>query len=182
MNKTYEVTAIRSDGWWAIEITSGLPDHMIGVTQTPRVNNVEGAAIDVIVDLLECEPTDVEVNVTFELPERMQSALDLFSDAKELEANARAEASRMRSQAATDLLEAHLTMREAGHLLEISQQRVKQLVDRVDSDYAQAGEAARKRIVVLMADSPSYIDTEATTELSKLLSSMTSSELPAVGA
>lgn len=130
MTNNYNVLATRSGTWWTIEITSGLPDDMLGVSQTRRLNDVESTARSIIGDLLEIDATDLEIQITIELPDGLQSLVDLFADADVLEDAARSQAALARSSAASSLLDEGLTMREAGELLGLSHQRIKQLADR----------------------------------------------------
>ena len=55
--------AVQSGDWWEIEITSGLPDNMLGVSQARRLADVEDVARNVVADLLEIEVDDVAVEV-----------------------------------------------------------------------------------------------------------------------
>lgn len=55
--------AVQSGDWWEIEITSGLPDNMLGVSQARRLADVEDVARNVVADLLEVEVDDVAVEV-----------------------------------------------------------------------------------------------------------------------
>ena len=57
------VVAVQSGDWWEIEITSGLPDNMLGVSQARRLADVEDVARNVVADLLEVEVDDVAVEV-----------------------------------------------------------------------------------------------------------------------
>ncbi|MGI9017894.1 MAG: hypothetical protein ACR2HR_12445 [Euzebya sp.] len=134
MSDTYDVTATRSGDWWAIEVTSGLPTNMLGVSQARRLTDVEGVARSLIGDLLEVPATLVEVNVLIELPPELQQMVELYRDADLVEDAARSEAASARSRAAVAFLKAHLTMREAGEVLGVSHQRIKQLVDRASDD------------------------------------------------
>ena len=60
---TYQVVAVRSGGWWEIEVTSGLPDNMLGVSQARNLAEVEEVARNVVADLLDIDADDVEVEV-----------------------------------------------------------------------------------------------------------------------
>ncbi len=130
MSTTYEVVATRSGDWWAIEVVSGLPDDMLGVSQARRLGEVDDRARSVIAELLEIAPDNVDVTIKVELPPELQRAVDRYGWAEIVERAARSAAAETRSQTAASLVAAGLTMREAGELLGISHQRVKQLVDR----------------------------------------------------
>ena len=64
MTTTYHAVATRSGDWWAIEITSGLPGNMLGVSQTRSLDEVEDAARSVVADLLEVEPSEIDLRVS----------------------------------------------------------------------------------------------------------------------
>ena len=63
MSDTYDVTATRNGDWWEIEIISGLPDKVLGVSQTRRLTKVEDIARSLVVDLLEVDAADVDINI-----------------------------------------------------------------------------------------------------------------------
>ena len=130
MTSTYSATAHRSGDWWAIEVTRGLADDMLGVTQTRRLGDVEDATRDLIAELTDVDATDVDVDVEVVVPDDLSELVALFRHAETFEAAARTEAAAARGWAAAGLLRSHLTMREAGQLLGISHQRIKQLADR----------------------------------------------------
>ena len=64
----YQVVAVRSGEWWEIEVTSGLPDNMLGVSQARSLAEVEEVARSVVADLLEVDADDVEVEVELVQP------------------------------------------------------------------------------------------------------------------
>lgn len=133
---TYNVVATRSGRWWAIEVTSGLPDNVLGVSQARRLTEVEKVARELIVDLVGGDTDEVDVVVETKLPEELEPMLALFREATSIETVARSVVAHARSLAAELLLDADLTVREAGLLLGVSHQRVKQLADRAhESDY-----------------------------------------------
>ena len=63
MTTTYDAVATRSGDWWAIEITSGLPDNMLGVSQARSLDEVEDVARSVVADLLEIEPSEIGIHL-----------------------------------------------------------------------------------------------------------------------
>lgn len=69
MTTTYHAVATRSGDWWAIEISSGLPENMLGVSQVRSLDEVEEVARSVVADLLEVEPSEIDVRVS-EAPAR----------------------------------------------------------------------------------------------------------------
>ena len=64
----YQVVAVRSGEWWEIEVTSGLPDNVLGVSQTRSLAEVEDVARNLIADLLEVSADDVDVGVELVQP------------------------------------------------------------------------------------------------------------------
>ena len=60
---TYRVVAVRSGEWWEIEVTSGLPDKVLGVSQARSLAEVEDVARNLIADLFEVNTDDVDVEV-----------------------------------------------------------------------------------------------------------------------
>ena len=134
MGTIYDVIVTRSGDWWAIEITAGLPDDVLGVSQARRLTQVHDMARNLIGDLLEVEPAEVDVRVLVQLPPELQDMVELYRDAGIVEHVARTEAALARSRAASALLNADLTMRENAEVLGVSHQRIKQLVDRAPDD------------------------------------------------
>ena len=63
MNAPYRAVAERNGDWWEIEITSGLPPNMLGVSQARRRSDVERAARTVIAELLDIEPDGIEIDI-----------------------------------------------------------------------------------------------------------------------
>ena len=60
---TYRVAAVRSGDWWEIEVVSGLPENMLGVSQARSLPEVEEVARNVVADLLEIDADEVVVEV-----------------------------------------------------------------------------------------------------------------------
>jgi hypothetical protein len=134
MSTTYDVIATRSGDWWTIEVTSGLPRDVLGVSQARRLTEIDQIARNLIGDLLDVDPAGVEVSVLVQLPPDLHEMVELFRDAGIVETAARAEAAVARSRAACALLNADLTMRETAEILAVSHQRIKQLADRAPDD------------------------------------------------
>ena len=130
MSNTYDVKATRNGDWWEIEIISGLPDSVLGVSQARRLTEVEDVARSLVVDLLEVDAADVGVNILIDLPADLKRMQELFHDADVIEGITRTEAALARSRVAAAFLAADMTMRETGAVLGVSHQRIKQLVDR----------------------------------------------------
>lgn len=60
---TYQVVAVRSGDWWEIEVTSGLPANVLGVSQARNLAEVEDVARSLIADLLEVSADEIDVEV-----------------------------------------------------------------------------------------------------------------------
>jgi len=60
---TYQVVAVRSGDWWEIEVTSGLPANVLGVSQARSLAEVEDVARSLIADLLEVSADEIDVEV-----------------------------------------------------------------------------------------------------------------------
>ena len=67
MSATYDVIATRTGDWWTIEIISGLPDNVLGVSQARRLTGVKDVAWSLVVDLLEVDVADVDINILIDL-------------------------------------------------------------------------------------------------------------------
>ncbi len=125
----YAVEATRSEDWWVIEVVSGLPASVVGVSQARRLNKVPKVARRLIADLLEVDINQVMVDVKVSMPSELEAVLDRARQATATEVEARSAAARARCDAAAALLGANLTMREAGQVFGVSHQRIKQLAD-----------------------------------------------------
>ena len=77
MTTTYHAVATRSGDWWAIEITSGLPDNMLGVSQARSLDEVEDVARSVVSDLLEVEPSEIDLRVSVANPREPEDGIAL---------------------------------------------------------------------------------------------------------
>ncbi len=128
-SKVYEVVATRSGDWWTIEVVSGLPTNVLGVSQARRLNKVPKIARRLISELLDSDADDIEVEVRVSMPDELESAVEKAREAATAEDEARTAAARARRDAAAALLNANMTMREAGQVLGVSHQRIKQLAD-----------------------------------------------------
>ena len=121
----YEVQAIREDGWWMITIPA-----LDGLTQARRREDVEREARDYIVVTEDVAPSQVEVAVTGLVVDGVDYATQLHSEredrthADELAARARDR----QKQIATSLSDAGVPLREIAGMLDLSHQRVHQLV------------------------------------------------------
>lgn len=128
-SRVYEVVATRSGDWWTIEVVSGLPTNVLGVSQARRLNKVPKVARRLISELLDSDAADIEVEVRVSMPDELEAAVDKARQAASAEVEAHTAAAKARRDAAAALLNANMTMREAGQVLGVSHQRIKQLAD-----------------------------------------------------
>jgi len=121
----YEVQATREDGWWMITIPA-----IDGLTQARRRDDIEREARDYIVVTEDVPPSHVCVEVTSVVVDGVDYSAQLRQEREErdraddLAVQARAH----QAQIATDLNNAGVPMREIAGMLELSHQRVHQLI------------------------------------------------------
>ena len=95
MNGTYEVVATRSGDWWTVEVASGLPADVVGVSQARRLTEVPTVARDLIGDILDIDPATIDVNLLVQLSSELQEWVDCYRDAQVVENMARSEAAQV---------------------------------------------------------------------------------------
>ncbi|MDA8032904.1 MAG: hypothetical protein M0T71_01860 [Actinomycetota bacterium] len=123
---TYRVTAQRSDGWWAFSI----PEIPGAHGQAKRLDQVPAEALDVIALMLDLEDVGgIEVIVDIELDASLEPLVTQAHEARQrLDATQR-EAQESLRLAAIELRERGLSMRDIGSVLNLSFQRVHQILD-----------------------------------------------------
>ncbi len=123
---TYRVTAERSDGWWAFSVPEVPGAH----GQAKRLDQVPGEARDVIALMLDLGDADgIEVTVDIELDASLEPLVTQARAARQrLDATQR-EAQESLHVAAIELHERGLSMRDIGSVLNLSFQRVHQILD-----------------------------------------------------
>jgi len=119
----YSARAHREGPWWVAEVT----DRGIA-TQAKRLDLLEAAVRDLLVAWLQLPANSFDVMIDPEVPKAaaapVKRARKLRGDADRLQG----EAAAATREAATALVRAGLTVRDAGALLGLSYQRVGQLV------------------------------------------------------
>ena len=65
---SYKTVVSHHPPWWAIDVTEGLPGHMFAHTQVRRLTQAHQTAREVIADLIEVEPSEVDVEITIQMP------------------------------------------------------------------------------------------------------------------
>ena len=122
---TYRVTAQRSDGWWAFSI----PEIPGAHGQAKRLDQVPAEALNVIALMLDLEDVgSIEVIVDIELDASLEPLVTQAHEARQrLDATQR-EAQESLRLAAIELHERGLSMRDIGSVLNLSFQRVHQIL------------------------------------------------------
>lgn len=125
--KVYRVTVEREPGFWIIRI----PDLDQVVTQARRLADVKQNAREAIAVWLNKPIKDIDVVFTVKLPEVAQSALNEARNLQKEAGEQLERAGKATSEVARLLTkDLGMTLREAAEILEVSFQRVAQLVER----------------------------------------------------
>lgn len=129
-------------GWWIA--TS--PDVPGMVTQARRLDQIEARAKEAVAVALDIEPADVAVELVIApIGEFEDAAIRRYRETKHEARRVEAELGTAARSAAQALIERGLSVRDAGVLLDISFQRVQQLVDRPTRAKKAASKKAPKR-------------------------------------
>ncbi|MGH8794598.1 MAG: type II toxin-antitoxin system HicB family antitoxin [Stackebrandtia sp.] len=121
--KIFDAIAEHVDGWWAVSVPQ-LP----GVyTQGRTWSQAHDMARDAVALILDIPPDKVEVHLTPRLPGHAEEVLDELAEARSKKSRAVAEESERLRAAAKRLIDARVSVRDAGAILGISYQRVSQL-------------------------------------------------------
>ncbi|HEY5852606.1 MAG TPA: HicB family toxin-antitoxin system [Aldersonia sp.] len=126
MSKTYEVTVTREGKWWMVAVPA-----IDGLTQARRLADTEQMARELIALEENLALDDVAVTVHVRLVEGGEDLADRVSEIKKDRAaaeRAKSRAAEATQQLAHELVEAEVPVRDIGALLELSYQRVNQLV------------------------------------------------------
>jgi predicted transcriptional regulator len=123
--KTYEVTAARSGQWWSIE--ASVPRASVW-TQARRMDQIEATVREAIALSLDVTPDSFEINVHIELPEDLREDVEIASVVANIAEIAQDAAAVARRVVALKLQEQGLTVRDIGRVLNLSSQRISQLV------------------------------------------------------
>lgn len=118
--KRYTAVCRRAGGWWAISVPEIKGLH----TQARRLDQVEDMTRDAIALMLEVSPDSFEVEVRPEMPEEVTRALQARESAEQAEQRA-AQAVR---DAITSLRARGYSVRDTGRMLNLSQQRISQIM------------------------------------------------------
>lgn len=118
----YEALARRVGNSWAIHVANVRP------TQARRLGEIEEMARDLVACMANVDVHTVDIDITVELPEGVRHSLEHAHRARAAEEQSRAEANRSFQDAARQLRDGGLTVREIGTLLGVSYQRAHQLL------------------------------------------------------
>lgn len=137
MRPTYTVMAERDDAWWAIRVVE-LPGVF---SQVRRLDRVEAMARDAIAMLLDAPEDSFDILVREVLSDEAQVVVTAAIEARAEALNRQEQASATSREAVRTLTRLGLPQRDIGRLLELSHQRVGQLVSSTPS---RAPAATRK--------------------------------------
>jgi predicted RNase H-like HicB family nuclease len=126
--ETYTATAVRDGGWWAIEVPA-LPGVF---TQARRLDQAEAMVRDVVSLWLHVPGDSFDVGIE----PMLGPVADLVREAivaRQASEQAERQASASMLMAATTLVDSGLTLRDTGTILNVSYQRIQQIVGGVRS-------------------------------------------------
>lgn len=122
---TYTVTATREDGWWVLLADVGTRTI---ATQAKRLDQADEMAREAIAMALDVSEDSFDIDVHVDLGDELAGQLQRTKQVSEAAAAKQAEASaRMRAMAHL-LRDQGYTVRDAGRLMDVSSQRVSQLL------------------------------------------------------
>jgi DNA-directed RNA polymerase specialized sigma24 family protein len=116
--------AIRSEGWWAVEV----PEIKGLFTQARRLDQVKAMVLDAASLLTDRPESDFEVALEVDLPGHVGDWVESVHRYAETAREAQAEASHLARKAAHELAVEGLPLRDIGSILDVSHQRVGQLL------------------------------------------------------
>ena len=120
----YTAIAERDDAWWAITVAE-LPGVF---SQVRRLDRVESMARDAIAMLLDVDPNSFDVTVREVLSDEAQQVVTAAIHARAEALDRQERASATSREAVRTLTRLGLPQRDIGRLLDLSHQRVGQLV------------------------------------------------------
>ncbi|MGO9149496.1 MAG: type II toxin-antitoxin system HicB family antitoxin [Acidimicrobiales bacterium] len=123
--KTYTVTTERSGSWWAFSV----PEIPGAHGQARRLEQVRDEARDVISMMLDAESDSFDVSLSIKLDPRIEHALDEAKAArKDLDSYQRVAQEKLRLAAEQIKEVGGLSIRDIGSLLDVSFQRISQIL------------------------------------------------------
>ena len=126
--KKYTVTTERSGNWWAFSV----PEIPGAHGQARRLEQVRDEAREVISMMLDAEPDSFDVSLSVNLDPRIEHALDEAKAARqELDSYRRVAQEKLRLAAEQIKEVGGLSIRDIGSLLDVSFQRISQILSDV---------------------------------------------------
>jgi hypothetical protein len=126
--RVFNVTARRSQGWWALEVTGDDLDYP-AFTQARRLDQAEAMVRDLLALQLDTSPAEIgEVEITPVLDTALADEVSQTRHAREQADKLRAEATAQTRRTALHLKEQGLAQRDISILLRLSHQAVSQLL------------------------------------------------------
>jgi predicted RNase H-like HicB family nuclease len=124
---SYRAVATRSGDWWAITI----PQLPGAFSQCKRLDQAEATAREVIALMLDIDTAAVGViEVDVEVPDHISEELVTLRRSERMAEDARQAAAHAQRRAAERLRASGLSVRDIGHILGVSHQRVSQVLAR----------------------------------------------------
>lgn len=119
--KTFNAVATREGKWWVVEVEG------VGTTQGRTTDEAEFMAGDLVVAMRQLDPSEFEVDVTFELPGGGDKQVAEAREAQRAATVAMEGAAAKIRAALGVVLAAGISKKDAARLLKVSPQRVTQL-------------------------------------------------------
>ena len=128
MSASYRATVVREGAFWVATVpeVAGAP----AATQARQLADVASMVRDLVVTLTGADPSDVQVDLNVALPGQARRALRKFVSSQRRARELAARAAEDQRAAARELVDAGISVRDAGTVLGVSPQRVSQLTGR----------------------------------------------------
>lgn len=126
MTTTYKATAVRAGKWWAVEVEDVPGAH----TQGRNLKEAAEMAREAVALLLDVPEDEIAIDLNPELPPETTVALQDFHTRRTNREEAEEAERTAQEAAARALIQAGLSVRDAGTVLGTSHQRVAQLAPR----------------------------------------------------
>jgi predicted RNase H-like HicB family nuclease len=150
--KTYEVTATRSGGWWALDVPELFGVH----SQARRLDQAEDAIRDAIAFALEIPDDSFDVTFAVQADPASDEIVQLARIVRDDAERAEGEARDVTVAAIAHLKEHGYTQRDVGQLLGLSYQRVQQIQSQLAA--AERRDAAARPPEAVLRDLQQRVD------------------------
>ena len=130
MEQRYVARCRRVDGWWAVEVYDEAGTRIKGAhTQARRLDQVEGMVREVVSLLLDLPEDVIRIRLDPDLPSDLKRVVERARSLRDQAERTQREAAQAVAEAASSLIRReHLTVRDAGRILDLSHQRIDQLI------------------------------------------------------